>query len=227
MDDFQLIRLAASCLKVLENIGFDVVSSHDFNDLVSFIGDIGKPGLTPKLDPEMNDFLQSSSRWFGLTLNGEPIAIIASLFQDLGTEGLSSFLLRSTNRQYGEGAVISIASQEVVRIKGKTAYLGELYVKEKYRGRRAWLRAYVMMAMASCCLEWNADYCYAFFRERDFIARMPQLYGFSECIPNIMEWGRDIEGRSSNEVLALTSRPGLIHMANMVAKKRIKISDSV
>ena len=215
MDGFPLIRLASSCIKKLEDCGLDVEASRDFNKLPQYMADVGKTSLTPKVDPSMNDFLEGDGVWFGLSKEGQRIAVIASVFQDLGTEGLSAFLLRSTNRQYGAGAVVSVAPQNVIGIGGRTAYIGELYVSEKFRGKRDWLNAYVTLVMATCCLDWKADHCYAFFRKRDFMARMPQLYGFTHCVPGVMRWGREVEGRDSSETLASISRPALVHLASL------------
>lgn len=215
MDNFLFVRLATQCLTAIEAGGLRVESSNDFMQLSRKMPDISKKSLTPKMDPEKNDFLEGDGFWLGAYNGDELVAVIACNFQDLGGEGLSSFLLRSTNRQYGAQTIDYVAPQEVVNISGRTAYIGELFVKKEYRGKVGLLRPLVLLVATTCCLEWKIDYAYAFFRRRDFMARMPQLYGFTDHVPGVMRWAREVEGRGSSETMASISKHKINHIAHL------------
>lgn len=212
------LRLAAKCLSELEALGFELDVFSDIEGVAEFIGGVGKDGVTPKMDPMRNDFSTDNCCWFSLKVNGEQYAVIGSRSEEVGPAGLSQYLSRSTNRHYrenGKVAVSSVASTSALAIFGKAAYVGELHVHEGKRGRRDVLRLFVIFTISMVTAEWGVDNVYAFFRERDVLARMPQHYGFTDCVPGVMRWDADVDGRGSSEWLASISRSRVEHLASL------------
>jgi hypothetical protein len=216
--------MAGACLGELEAIGFQVDAFGQFSELDAFLNGIGKLSVTPKMAPSHNDFTLGNCCWFVLSKGGECWAVVGALFQDLGSEALSDFLLRSTNRQYGTPAipvvVSDVAGAGVLNVSGRTAYLGELFVPDNRRGDRRALRYFMLLVQALVALEWRIDHIYALFRKRDVLARMPYLYGFSDYVPAIMTWCVSVDGRSSDESLASVSIDRVLHNADIVAKSK-------
>lgn len=221
MRSLKLSRMAGMCLAELAGAGFEVEALADFTSLQEFLSSIGKLSMTPKMSPLYNDFVSGNCCWFVLTERGECTAVVGALFQDLGGEPLSEFLMRSTNRQYATEeipqVVSSVASSQVIGISGRTAYLGELFVPDRKRGSRSNLRHFMLLVQALVAQEWRVDHIYALFRKRDLLAKMPYLYGFTDHVPAVMTWMSDVDGRSSDESLASVSMHRLLHTADVIA----------
>lgn len=220
MQALKLSKMAGICLAGLTEQGYEVEAFVDFAALDAFLSSVGKQSVTPKMAPLHNDFTRGNCCWFVLTEGGECCAVVGALFQDLGDESLSDFLLRSTNRQYRTDDVPQVVSRvagaRVLNIYGRTAYLGELFVPDGKRGGRRVLRHFMLLVQALTALEWNVDHIYGLFRKRDFLAKMPYLYGFTDCIPAVMTWCAEIEGRASDESLASVSIARLLHSADVL-----------
>lgn len=221
MQALKLSKMAGACLRGLNELGYEVEAFSDFSSLDAFLGDLGKLDVTPKMAPLHNDFTRGNCCWFVLLKGGECSAVCGALFQDLGTEPLSEFLKRSTNRQYGTSdipeVVSSVAGAEVLNINRRTAYLGELFVPDGKRGNRRVLRHFMLLVQALIALEWSIDHIYALFRKRDLLAKMPYLYGFTDHVPAVMTWCAEVEGRGSDESLASVSMARLLHQADLIA----------
>lgn len=221
MQSLDLTKMASKCLAEIEALGLSFDALNDFTDIEAYLAELGKADITPKMSPSFNDFTRSNCCWFVMHEGGECCAVVGALFQDLQGEALSTFLLRSTNRQYSryaDGPVVGdVAGPDVLRISGKTAYLGELFVPEARRGRRKELRLFMFLVQSLVAMEWDVDHIYGFFRRRDALAKMPYLYGFTDYTPAVMQWNAKVEGRSSDECLTSVSRARLLHTAKIVS----------
>jgi hypothetical protein len=224
MQVLKLSKMASACLQGLSELGYEVEAFADFAALDAFLADLGKLTITPKMSPLHNDFTLGNCCWLVLLKDGECSAVCGALFQDLGSESLSEFLKRSTNRQYGTVevplVVSDVAGAEVLKIDRRTAYIGELFVPDGMRGNRRVLRHFMLLVQALVALEWGVDHIYALFRKRDLLAKMPYLYGFTDHVPAVMIWCAEVEGRSSDESLASISMPRLLHHADLIANSK-------
>jgi hypothetical protein len=221
MRSTNVVKLAGHVLLELEHSGFSVDPYNNFENLDVFINAVGKENVTPKLSPKRNDFTKHECVWFCLSRHGEPFAVIACRYQDFGLEGISRFLKTSTDRQYGAGGsevITFVASDKVLGISGRTAYIGELHVDKSKRGQRKVLKHFLLFVQLMAVIEWRVDHIFSLFRERDVLAKMPFLYGFTDCVPNVMIWSEDVEGRGSNESLASASKERIHHNADTMLR---------
>lgn len=218
MRALDLSKLANRCLSKLEADGCEIRAFQEFVSLREYIGQVEKESITPKMDPLHNDFLKTNCCWFSLIHGGEVIGVIGTSLQDIGEEDASTYLERTTNRHYGQSkqrAVSACADSRVLGMTGRLAYIGEFLISKHHRGRRSRLRPFMLLVKCLVALEWQPDFFYAFFRERDAIAKMPFLYGFTECIPEPLTWHVDYPGRGDREWIAITPIERFEHSAKV------------
>ena len=66
-----LITVGGECLGALAEIGVTVEMITDFAYAKELTEDMGKPGLTPKLSSDYNDFTEESGFWLFMREDGE------------------------------------------------------------------------------------------------------------------------------------------------------------
>ncbi|MGH1465796.1 MAG: hypothetical protein ACRBBQ_10595 [Cognatishimia sp.] len=208
MSDFHLNELASICRELLRDEGYTIRPVEDFN-LVRKVADIlGKPYLTPKLSPFMNDFTPQNCFWLLLEKDNEVIAAGGCRFDDLGDMKLSQFWKNNIARNYmSNSSVISDVAKPVDEaLTGKLVYFGDLIIEKKNRGRATVLRRFTHFAQAFAMLKFSPDFSYAFVRERDAGRGAMGAYGFNTIIHSAQRWQNAPEYHRDDDAVLYVDR---------------------
>jgi hypothetical protein len=100
---------------------------------------LGKPYLTPRLSPFLNDFTPKNCFWLLLEKDDTVVATGGCRFDDLGDLPLSTFWSNCVARHYAAtgGMLVDVAPPVDEYLSGKLAYFGDLIVHEDFRGQKS------------------------------------------------------------------------------------------
>ena len=212
---------SARCLDNLKASGLEVSGIVDFELVDLLIEEMDKPYLTPVLAPANHDFTQENAFWLVAWNNEEPAMIIGARLEPLGTETVETYWKRTSRRHYpsGEGETIETVAPEVNKdLRGKLAYIGDLFVQRTHRGIPDLLENFMLFAHATIGLKWDPDFTYAFMRNRDVRLGFANRYGFTRHFPSARTWVNPPDGRSNSEWLVSLPRSDRNHVIrNVVA----------
>mgnify|MGYP001801901451 CR=1 FL=1 len=149
MTELMHARLAAECLKVLDQSGYDVEQCIIDAKCEERMRAMGKPYVTPSLSPTMNDFTAQSAFWLFLQLDGLDVAGVGVKYQDVAKENVAEFWERTISRQYppsGKSTTVSVDIKDAIsEFAGRLIYMGDLYVRDGQRGSRNTLTIFVRL----------------------------------------------------------------------------------
>lgn len=211
-----LITVGGECLGALAETGVTVEMITDFAYAKELTEDMGKPGLTPKLSSEFNDFTEESGFWLFMREEGVYSASVATRFDNVGREKMGEYMIRTMGRHYpqerGE-TLLSFTNALPPNFYGNMAYIGELFMRPGFRGSRQKLRYFMILLHATIATKWPIDWTYAMMRDRDVKLGFATNYGFSIQIPGVARWAEPAPpGRGSSEWLVAVSAENLSHM---------------
>ncbi len=221
METLEMVRVGGACLDSLLINGWQVEQSAKFEAVPEVLRNLGKPAMTPIMEPSRNDFTQTNSFWLFAHDDEGPAACISARMDDVGEEGLGAFLSRSMSRGYPplEGGMLRFDADYVgQQMRRKLVYIGELYVRKSARGNREALENLLMLTHSVAALKWQADWHYAFMRARDVKLGMDRTYWFTRRWPGVMEWTNPPEGRSEMEWLVAIPREDMPQVARYYLK---------
>lgn len=213
MQTSYLIEFAAMNRAKLMALGCVPVVDQKFDACERKAIELGKTELSSIMSPSMHDFTEGTCFWLFLEKEGVPIAAVATKLELLGDEPISQYWMRANRRQYGLQGEVTVSDTATNQLRGRVAYIGELFVSKGQRGRREMLNAAMHYLHAMIFLEWGVDFSYAFVRDRDVGVGLAAQYGFTRQIPSPQIWAQAPEGRSSREWLVSLPRREFVHIA--------------
>ncbi len=214
MLELEKSMLLAQASQRLHDAGFECAVTVNAGEVAAMLRELEKPYITPYLSPGYNDFTWSSSFWFVVRCEGRLVAMGGVRFDDIGDEPIAEYWTRIFARHYGPGKpgeIHSIAKPITEKVKGKLAYMGDLYVAKDWRGKRSYIKDAMVICHLIVSLRWSPDWTYAFLREKDVQRGASALYGFTWVVPNSKLFVDPKLPRSNGECCALISRADLEH----------------
>lgn len=192
LSDFIFNALASECRQRLKDDGYEILHVEDLTKIRDLVEILGKPYLTPRLSPFLNDFTPNNCFWLLLTRGDETVAAGGCRFDDLGSMKLSQFWRNCVARHYERtgGAVVQVAPPVDDYLSGRLAYFGDLIVHEEFRGAKAGrvLKRFTHFAIAFAMLKFDPSSVYAFVKEKDAGRGAMKFYGFNTVIHNAQTW---------------------------------------
>ena len=192
MSDFYFSELASECRNKLKESGYNIVHVEDMAAIREIVEILGKPYLTPRLSPFLNDFTPKNCFWLLLERGDETIAAGGCRFDDLGDMKLSQFWTNCVARHYDKtgGAIVDVAAPVDEHLSGRLVYFGDLVVREDFRGAKTGqiLKLFTHFAISFAMLKFDPESAYAFVRERDVGRGAMKFYGFNTVIHQAQTW---------------------------------------
>lgn len=190
----QISELSGTLVAAARAKGFEYEMHTNFSEIMAVCEAMGKSYNTKLIDPQFNDFTRANCFWFLVRHEGQPIACIGARMDVLARGELLGFLDRQYARVYfgrGSEAIRQDISPPIFReIEGSTVYLGDLFVKQEYRGGRSGfdLRQMILLAQTTAFTEWNFDWLYAFIRDEHAANGYSALYRAAHQYPASVRW---------------------------------------
>lgn len=219
LETIDYMLASARCLDKLHASGLEISGMVDFELVNILIEEMEKPYLTPVLAPTNHDFTQENAFWLVAWNNEEPAMIIGARLEPLGNESVETYWKRTSRRHYpcGDGETIETVAPEVnSELRGRLAYIGDLFVQRKHRGAAVLLENFMLLAHAAIGLKWDPDFTYAFMRNRDVRLGFANRYGFTRHFPSARVWVNPPDGRSNSEWLVSLPRNDRNHVVRNV-----------
>jgi len=195
---------AAECQTALAKQGLKVAVTVDPGKIRDSVDKVGKPYLTPILDPAQNDFSESNYFWMIASREGEPV-IVGGGRLDHMAQGASAHIARGLNRAYGAGTIIDVSSDVSKHLQGRVCYLGDLYSKSVKGLSRNNVRHFLGVANFIAATQFQADYTYSFMRRADVMRGSADVNGFDRRIYKPVQWGSVPTARCDSEIIAYRS----------------------
>lgn len=206
--DYWAAHLAAcECQRALSEKGLSLRVTVDADEVFGSVEEIGKPYLTPWLDPKKNDFTASNFFWLIASREGEPI-IVGGGRLDLVGDNAGGHMSRAFARGYGAGAVLGVNPEISTRLGGRLCYLGDLFSKAGAGLSRVHRRNYLVVANYIASQHFKADCTYSFMRVADVLRGSADLNGFDRRLYNPVQWGEVPEGRHESEIIVYRNAGG-------------------
>jgi len=216
-----ILKLGSRCLSALAEKGLSVEMTTDFLAAEAIVLDMGKPSIKPILAAGLNDFTVENAFWLLLKDGEKTIAAIAARYDDVGRETIQSYMKRLLDRQYPSKKGQSVASVTAAlpqHFHGRMVHVGELFVRPDARGSRQRLRQFMWMFHTTAAAKWNADWVWAFMKERDVLLGAAAFYGFTTQVPDFVKWTGDVPaGRGATDWLILLDQQQQLHQIQYLA----------
>lgn len=191
---------ASACISALDKNGLSIWPTTDPAEIMDAIESVGKPYLTPWLDPLKNDFSANNYFWLIAAKKGQP-AIVGGGRLDIVSSDSSQFVHRMFERAYGNEAISSVSSEISNKLDGRICYLGDLYSKSGLGLARSNRRYFLGVANYIASSHLRADYTYSFMRPVDVRRGSADTNGLDRRIYEPFTWETVPKGRAKDEVL--------------------------
>lgn len=191
-------------MEALREEGWHIEETTDYGQVLEIGASFGKTVFTPMMNPKFNDFTYRNSIWHVASIDGEPVALLGARLDELGSEDLGAYLGRQMVRAYPPAKDEELwfsAPHVAQQLTGKLAYIGELFLSEKVRGKRMNLRHFLMLMHSTVALKWAPDWHYAFMADRHVSLGMDSIYWFTHRWPGVITWPDPPKGRGEKEWL--------------------------
>ncbi len=194
-----LTQKASPFYKRLSAKGFEFQVTDDFNMAESLLNEVGRetqPMLSiSRLDPTTTDTF-----WAFLFADGKAVASSAARYFELGRESLESYLRRTSRQQYRreDDPIEWIAPSLSSDLSGNIIYLGELQIKDQYKGHFSVAVSFVNLVTILAGLQFSRfDWMFAYipFKHRRLIFD----YGFSVSYRSPITWKEPVPPRRLND----------------------------
>ncbi|UWQ77378.1 hypothetical protein [Leisingera sp. M658] len=199
-DYWSALMAATECKQTLANKGIALHVTVDETEVSASVERIGKPYLTPWLDPKKNDFTPENYFWLIASRDGVPLIVGGGRLDVVGSNA-AGHMFRAFSRGYGEGVVTGVSPEISSQLSGRICYLGDLFSKSGEGLGAPHRRLYLGVANYIASQHFGADYTYSFMRMRDVTRGSADLNGLDRRIYNPVRWGRVPEGRNESEVI--------------------------
>lgn len=194
-------HLAASeSQRTLSDKGFTLRVTVDADEVCDSVEKIGKPYLTPWLDPKKNDFTADNFFWLIAFREGLPVIVGGGRLDVVG-DNASGHMSRAFTRGYGVGAVLEVSPEISAKLGGRLCYLGDLFSKAGAGLSRTHRRNYLVIANYIASQHFKADFTYSFMRKADVMRGSADLNGLDRRLYNAVQWGEPPEGRHESEII--------------------------
>lgn len=224
MREYYTSEVMRLCTLGLKRKGLTINKLDNFSEVTFVIEKLGKDYLTPTMSPFLNDFTPANCFWLLLETEDQVIAMGGGRLDDLGgcpvTEFWDNMLCRQYNRPRGELLKNFHPAADRI-IKGRIAYLGDLFVHKEHRwlSRNAevvtWFAHFAQMYAHQL---WDPDLTYSFIPEHNKRRDAQSHYGYERVLQNVMEWIDPPSPRTSGEACAIIERQSLIDHAQQICR---------
>lgn len=197
--------LAGSLIASARASGIVYEMHTDFSEINRICESMGKPYNTHLIDPLFHDFTKANCFWLLARFEGDPIACIGLRLDNFAKGEFVKFLDRQYSRVYfskGCGAIdTTYCPPPFHEIEGPTVYVGDLFVKQEYRGRDNAFRLgeMILLAQTLSYSEWEFRWLYAFIRDRDAFGGKPALYHSALQYPSAVRWIEEPSLRANDD----------------------------
>lgn len=191
-DPLLFARVVSAMESRLRAIGVQVEFGLDFEHLEECLEGLEKDKLTEHFRSDLNTYTPQNAFYIKALNGGELVALIAARFDDLGQQTLDVHLTKYWRRCYPgkAGPKVELAKQQprfMREISGRVAYLGELWVKPEWRGKR--IHEYLVpLTTATAMQRWDPHWMYCWIRPVMWGKDYARAYGFSAVHPVGLIW---------------------------------------
>ena len=211
MNSFDAVQAASSALSKIGESGFTVEATTDFDVVPNIADTVGKPHLTPLLDPSNHDFSAQTAFWLILKDEvGNPAGCVGARLEDLRNDEIDDFWRRSFSRHYPDAGSIDITLSRSARdvLAGRLAYIGDLYMAAPTGGLGGAsgnrLSCFLHLMHALVALEWKVNAAYSFISAKDALRGAGTQYGYTLQLPRQKGWkGQPPKNRYDDEWLII------------------------
>lgn len=187
------------CSEILSRQGIEIEAVTDVDTVHRSVEEIGKPYLTPWLNPATNDFTPENYFWLIGRQEGTAV-LVGGARLDIVQSNASGAFLRMFRRAYGPDAVLGVSS-ECDKLCGRLVYFGDLQSRTANGLSRKLVRYFLGLAHAMAVAHFRADVVYSFIRKADGLRGSADINGFDGMIRSPLLWGEQPPGRNTTERL--------------------------
>lgn len=199
-DYWAALKAASECQRTLAEKGIALRVTVDETEVLNSVEKIGKPYLTPWLDPRLNDFTPDNFFWLIAERDGQPLIVGGGRLDVVGGDA-AGHMLRAFTRGYGAGAVLAVSPEVSARLSGRLCYLGDLNSKSGEGLGGPHRRCFVGVANYIASQHFRADCTYSFMRMRDVTRGSADLNGLDRRVYNPLRWDLVPQGRDESEIV--------------------------
>lgn len=193
-------QAAFECQRALCEKGISLSVTVDIDEIRESVERIGKPYLTPWLDPKLNDFTPANYFWLIASRNENPVIVGGGRLDDVG-QNAGGHMSRAFARGYGPDAVLSVNAELSRHLAGRLCYLGDLFSKSGAGLSRVHRRNYLGVANYIASQHFKADHTYSFMRATDVLRGSADLNGLDRRLYDPVRWGAVPDGRDESEII--------------------------
>ncbi|MFV1591178.1 hypothetical protein VWY73_01260 [Phaeobacter sp. JH20_12] len=164
------------------------------------IAQIGKPYLTPWLDPKKNDFTPNNYFWLIASRAGVPLIVGGGRLDVVGSDA-AGHLVRAFSRGYGPDAVSAVTPEVSARLTGRVCYLGDLFSRSGAGLSQIHRRYFLVVANYIGSQHFKADCTYSFMRMQDVKRGSADLNGLDKRVYHPLRWGVIPQARDESEII--------------------------
>ena len=200
MKEWNAFQAACLCQAKLKALGLSVDVTVDVDRVLGSVKAVGKPYLTPWLDPRHNDFSASNYFWI-IASNDDGPQIVGGGRLDIYDGDAASGIHRQFVRGYGADAVIGVNPAFNQVLNGRITYLGDLYSRAAGGLGRRSIRYFLGVANYISAVSFDADVTFSFMRKADVQRGSADVNGFSRRMYEPLMWGTVPVGLDETGVL--------------------------
>jgi hypothetical protein len=209
---------ASECQKALGVQGIDVRVTIDADEVLDSVEKVGKPYLTPMLDPRRNDFTEANYFWLMAYKGADPIMVGGGRLDDLGLRS-PQIIASGIDRAYGQGTVATANPEIASGLNGRVCYLGDLYSRSAKGLSRKNVKYFLGIANYISAAHFKADCTYSFMRSADVKRGSADTNGFDRRIYQPIEWANLPAARCRSEIIVFRAASSDVAYFNEIRKE--------
>lgn len=218
MTTMELTRIVAAAERAT---GLTVRQEFNLEKVPAILEAMGKPFLSPILDPAKNDFTPRTSFWLIAERDGVPVMAGGVRVDDLTALDVKTYWRRMLGRLFGEVPEANDLAFPSEVLSGRVAYFGDLFSvggAGVSRAKRVQLRAFTAIGHFLTSVDLKPDVTYSFIQDRDAVRGTPGVYGFLDLHPFLYRWQKDPYPAGCPEWIASLPRDKLPHLMASIAR---------
>ncbi|MBU3035955.1 hypothetical protein [Tritonibacter mobilis] len=211
-------QAAVRCQNALNEQGISIAVTIDPKEVAESVAAIGKPYLTPVLDPERNDFNEANFFWLIASRDEVPVIVGGGRLDELACN-VGTHMAQGLNRAYGSGTVSSINPEVDAQLSGRVCYLGDLFSKSGKGLARSSRKCFLGIANFISAVHFRADCTYSFMRVSDVMRGSADVNGFDRRIYDPLTWGVVPDARNATELIVYRNSTSDLDYFNHITRE--------